>query len=65
MAYRCLRGPLADGSIMNWQIIRNLFQTISMIPDGSMDVYISLGLCRLAAEYLIPRIPAGGEMIDG
>ena len=36
-----------------------------MTPVSSMDVYISLGLLPLAAEYLIPRIPAGGEMIDG
>ena len=32
-AYRGLRYHLADGSIMNFQIIRNLFQSIFMIKD--------------------------------
>jgi hypothetical protein len=57
-AHRCLRYPLADASIMNSQIIRNLFQSISMTPGSSMDVYISLGPRPLSAEYLIETRPA-------
>jgi hypothetical protein len=43
-AYRCLRYHLTDGSIMNSQIVRNLFQSVSMTHVSSMDAYISLCL---------------------
>jgi len=57
-AYRCLPYHLADGSIMNSQIIRNLFQSISMTHVSSIDAYISLCLRLLSPEYLIETRPA-------
>jgi hypothetical protein len=41
-AFPCLRYHLADTSIMNSQMIRNLFQSISMTHVSSINGYISL-----------------------
>ena len=69
--YPCLRYHLADGSIMNSQIIGNLFHGISMTQVSSIDAHISLCLRPLSHEYPIQirptytPLPAGNLEVTG
>ena len=51
LAHCCLRHQLAEGSIMNSQKIRNLFQSIFLTWVGGKGVHASLYLRRLSADY--------------
>ena len=55
--YCCPRYHLADGRIVNLQIVRNLLQGIPVTRMSSMDPYVALGLSLLSTEYFIKARP--------